>query len=677
MPILRPHDTRAPPLLLLGFEVVPGNIMPATLGAHLLGLAWLLNRMRRKLGDQADRQKIVTLVSRAAVEAEDGEAFWRLLVRYRLPESRRYGGLALGARCTRPQAPGDRHTLPDTHAARHTRCPTHTRCPVPWGLTRNSVTIPGMPYLRIANIRVDVTEPESLLPGRVANQLGLREADVSAWRILRKSLDARSRYDLTFVYTILVELPEGDLIPRLLARQPADVQLYAPPRFEDPEPGGRPLDQRPVVIGSGPAGLLAAYFLAWKGYRPLIIERGQPVKLRVPAIRAFEAGGDHDAENNYLFGEGGAGTFSDGKLTCRLSGPDVTWVLERLVECGGKPALIYEHRPHLGSNRLPLIVRNLRRKIEALGGEYWFGCRLEGLDVAAGGLRGLHTSRGYLAATRAILGIGHSARDTYAMLLAAGIPLQPKAFQLGLRIEQPQEQINRHKYGRPEYLELLGAADYTLTAHGQRDVYSFCMCAGGVTIPSVSEPECLATNGMSNSRHDTPFANSGIMVTLEPHEFGGTHALAGVDLQRRFEQLAFALAGRNYRAPIQTAADFLAGRTPPPGQRLDSSYQRGTTALNLDQVLPPLVSAAIRAGLPVMDRKWRGDFLRNANLLGPEMRGSSPVRIERDASTRQSPGCPGLYPVGEGAGFAGGIISAAVDGLLSAKQIVRQFAPNG
>jgi hypothetical protein len=534
-----------------------------------------------------------------------------------------------------------------------------------------------MPYLRIANVRVDVTEPEDQLPRRVAKLLGLSDVDVARWQILRKSLDARSRRRLRFVYTILVEHPEAESILRRLANKPVEVESFVPPQFEDPEPGHNPLEQRPVVIGSGPAGLLAGYFLAVKGYRPLIIERGPPVKQRVTAIRVFEAGGEHDPEDNYLFGEGGAGTFSDGKLTCRMSGPDVNWVLERIVDCGGKPSLVYEQRPHLGSNRLPLIVRNFRRRIESLGGEYRFVCRLEGLDVLDGRLRGLHTSGGYLAATQAVLGIGHSARDTYGMLLDSGIPLRQKAFQLGLRIEQPQEQINRHKYGRPEYLALLGAADYTLTAHGGRDVYSFCMCAGGITIPSVSEPGCFATNGMSTSRHNTPFANSGIMVTLEPHEFGSEHVLAGVELQRRFERIAFELGGRNYLAPIQTAADFLAGRTPPKGQRLESSYRRGTTALNLNDVLPPIVSAAIRSGLPVMDHKWRGDFLANANLLGPEMRGSSPVRIERDTVSRQSPACAGLYPVGEGAGFAGGIISAAVDGLLSAKEIMRQFAPCG
>lgn len=533
-----------------------------------------------------------------------------------------------------------------------------------------------MPSIRIANLTTDVFEPETELPRRLARSLCVSEADVSRWRILRKSLDARSRRDLKFVYTLLVELPDNEQTISLLATKLPNVELFAPPVFEDVVPGSMPLEQRPVVIGSGPAGLLAGYFLALKGYRPLIIERGQAVKERVPAIRLFDSGGPHDPENNYLFGEGGAGTFSDGKLTCRLSGPDVDWVLARFVECGGKPSLVYEQRPHLGSNRLPMIVRNLRRKIEEFGGEYRFGCRLEGLDILDGRLRGLHTSSGYLATTQAILGIGHSARDTYRMLLDAGIPMTQKAFQLGLRIEQPQEQINRHKYGRPEYLDVLGAADYTLTARGERDVYSFCMCAGGIAIPSISEANCFATNGMSNSRHDTPFANSGIMVTLEPHEFGGDHPLAGVELQRRFESAAFELAGRNYFCPIQTAADFLAGRTPSSDQLFESSYSRGLVPLSLDNVLPPSVLSAIRSGLPLMDQKWRGDFLRDANLIGPEMRGSSPVRIDRDIPTRQSLGCHGLYPVGEGAGFAGGIISAAVDGLLSAKQIARVFAPS-
>jgi uncharacterized FAD-dependent dehydrogenase len=289
-------------------------------------------------------------------------------------------------------------------------------------------------------------------------------------------------------------------------------------------------------------------------------------------------------------------------------------------------------------------------------------------------LRGLQTSSGYIAAETCILAMGHSARDTYAMLHRAGVPLEPKAFQLGLRIEQPQATVNHHKYAHERYLDLLGAADYTLVAHGERDLFTFCMCAGGWIIPSVSEPEMFCTNGMSNSRHDTPWANSGLVVTLAPDEFGSDHPLAGVEVQRKYEAAAFALAGRNYYTPIQRANDFLAERAPAPRERIACSYQRGATPLDLRHVLPPAVGAAIRAGLPIMDRKWRGDFLQDAVLVGPEMRGSSPVRIVRDGETFESPAMAGLYPVGEGAGFAGGIISAAVDGLRAAKKVVGKFA---
>ena len=357
-----------------------------------------------------------------------------------------------------------------------------------------------------------------------------------------------------------------------------------------------------------------------------------------------------------------------------MSGPDVDWVLESFVECGGRESIRYEHRPHLGSNKLPLLCRNFRRRIEALGGEYRFGCCVESINLRDGRLLGLHTSGGYLSATHVVLGIGHSARDTYAMLHDLGVPMRSKAFQLGLRIEQPQEQVNRWKYGRAEYLELLGAADYALTARGERDVYSFCMCAGGVVIPSISEPEMFCSNGMSRSRHDTPFANSGIMVTLQPDEFGSDHPLAGVELQRKYESAAFRIGGGDYLAPITSAQEFLADRGPAPSAHYVSSYERGVTPGNLNDVLPPVVLAAIRRGLPVMDRKWRGEFLRNATLVGPEMRGSSPVRIDRDDATRQTPGFDGLYPVGEGAGYAGGIVSAAVDGLRTAREIVRRYA---
>jgi uncharacterized FAD-dependent dehydrogenase len=532
--------------------------------------------------------------------------------------------------------------------------------------------------LRVSNVRLPVEEPESALIEAVARRLGVKPDEVTHWRILRKSLDARSRTGLRFVYSAVVQLPEENR--RFAGRafdgaRADDIQWFAPARFQEPEPGNEPLLERPIVVGSGPAGLLAGYYLALRGYAPLILERGQPVKERVPAVRAFDRGSELDQENNYLFGEGGAGCFSDGKLTCRLSGPDVDWVLQGLIECGGRPSIVYEYRPHLGSNRLPMICRNFRRKIESLGGEYRFGCRLENLEITDGRVRGVQTSSGRFASPAVILAIGHSARDTYRMLFDAGVPLSAKAFQLGLRIEHPQEQVNRQKYGRREYVDMLGAADYSLVAHGSRDVFTFCMCAGGTVIPSVSEPAMFCTNGMSNSRHDTPFANSGIVTTLSPEEFGSTHPLAGMEVQRHFESAAFRLAGGDYRCPIQPAKDFIAGRAPDSKTRLPSSYQRGVRPAILDAVVPPAVAEAIRVGLPIMDRKWHGNFLQEAILVGPEMRGSSPIRLDRDPRTRESPGIAGLYPVGEGAGYAGGIVSAAVDGLISAKALVERFAP--
>lgn len=528
--------------------------------------------------------------------------------------------------------------------------------------------------IRFTNIRLPVDEPESSLPDVILRRLKLKEDDLRSWRILRKSLDARKRDKLQFVYTAYADVPGIDA-EEFERHRDQHTELFSPISFDDTEPGHEPLAERPVVVGSGPAGLLAGYYLAVKGYRPIILERGYPVKERVPAIRDFDRGGEFQNENNYLFGEGGAGCFSDGKLTCRLTGPDVDWVLDAFTKCGGRESILYEHRPHLGSNKLPMICRNFRRKIDALGGEYQFGCKVEKLDVQNEHIVGLHTSSGYIKTNVVILGIGHSARDTYEMLHELGVPMQQKAFQLGLRIEQPQEQVNRHKYGKPKYLDLLGAADYTMVAKGNRDLYTFCMCAGGYVMPSVSEPGRFCTNGMSNSRHDSPFANSGLMVTLDPSEFGSSHPLAGMELQRRFETVAYEIGDRNYLAPIQWANDFLAKKPTSAGEQLPTSYQRGVKPADLSQVLPAVVLNGIRDGLPIMDKKWKGEFLKNATIAGPEMRGSAPVRMDRDRDTRESPGFSGLYPVGEGAGYAGGIITAAVDGLRSAKAVVSRFAP--
>jgi uncharacterized FAD-dependent dehydrogenase len=530
--------------------------------------------------------------------------------------------------------------------------------------------------IRVADLRLSVEEPEAALPGRLADALGLATDTVRQWRILRKSLDARDKDALQYVYTAEVRLPEAEagIVSRIRAagRGGVRVDLYEEPPFVMPPPGSRPLTERPVVVGSGPGGLAAGYFLALYGYRPLVLERGRAVRERIHDVRSFDAGGPFDPESNYLFGEGGAGTFSDGKLTCRSTGPDVRRILELFAEHKGKPSVVYDARPHLGSNRLPAVVKALRRHIEALGGEVRFGCRVEDLDLADGRLRGLATSSGYVPAAVAVLAVGHSARDTYAMLVRRGVPMVQKPFQMGVRIEHPQETVNRVQYGSHRLEEKLGSADFTLVAHGRHDLFTFCMCAGGHIIPSVSETGYFCTNGMSLSRRDSAFANSGLVVTVPVEEFGGSDVLAGVRLQQRYERRAFELGRGEYRCPAQAAEDFLHARQTR-GLR-PCSYPRGLVSADLAEVVPPFLRDALHHGLPIMDRRWRGRFLPEAVLVGPESRGSAPVRILRDDASRETPGIEGLYPVGEGAGYAGGIVSAAVDGLRTAKAIVAKYA---
>jgi uncharacterized FAD-dependent dehydrogenase len=530
--------------------------------------------------------------------------------------------------------------------------------------------------IRISNLRLALEEPEAALPGHLARVLALPADGIPQWRILRKSLDARVKDALRFVYaTEVIGLDDEARVVELARRQHPELRVepFVEPPFTMPVPGCKPLEHRPIVVGSGPAGLVAAYFLAERGYRPLVLERGRDVRQRIRDVHAFDAGGVLDPESNYLFGEGGAGTFSDGKLTCRGSGPDVRRVLELFAECKGKPSILYDYRPHLGSNRLPAVVKAIRRRVEAMGGEVRFSCRVEDLDVQDGRLRGVVTSSGYLAADVVMLAIGHSARDTYTMLHARGVPMVHKPFQMGVRIEQLQDIVNRVQYGPTRSEEKLGAADYALIAHGPHDLFTFCMCAGGNIIPSVSEPGFLCTNGMSLSKRDSPFANSGLVVTIPPEHFGGSDVLAGVRLQQHFESKAFALSRDDYACPIQGARDYLQRRKTtslPP-----CSYPRGLVLAELADLVPSIVREALDHGLPILDKRWRGRFLEQATLVAPEARGSSPLRIVRDHVSRASPAVEGLYPVGEGAGYAGGIVSAAVDGLLSAKAIVARYAP--
>lgn len=529
--------------------------------------------------------------------------------------------------------------------------------------------------LKVSNLRLGVDTDERELPQQLAHALGILESDLLHWRILRKSLDARDPDDLSFVYATEVSLAnESNLFNRERSRSGLQIAAYEPDVFEFPVPGQSPLPHRPIVIGSGPAGIAAAYFLAEHGYRPLVLERGAPVSERIRDVRAFDEGGQHNPESNYLFGEGGAGTFSDGKLTCRMTGPDVQRVLRFYAEHKGKPSILYDHRPHLGSNRLPAVVKAQRQRIESLGGEVRFHCCVTDLDINKGRIRGVTTTSGYLPASVVILAIGHSARDTYEMLHQRGVPMLQKPFQMGVRIEHPQQNTNRQCYGTRRLEEKLGSASYSVIQKTRTglDLFSFCMCAGGYVMPSVSEPGAFCTNGMSLSKRDSPYANSGLVVTLDTEHFGSPHPLAGMYLQRHYEKQAFDLSQGRYACPIQWAKDFLHSKKSE--GKLPSSYPRETISTQLEGVIPPVIAKILREALPAVDRRWQGRFLKEATLVGPESRGSAPVRIPRDQFNRQATGIHGLYPVGEGAGYAGGIISAAVDGLRTAKAIVADYA---
>ena len=531
--------------------------------------------------------------------------------------------------------------------------------------------------IRVSNLRLSVDEPEERLLQNLGRVLGLPPKDLQQWRILRKSLDLRDKRDIQFVYTLETVLPqdEAEVVHRAGQRGLGQVDLYEETPFLFPAPGNTSLEHRPVVIGSGPAGLVAAYFLAEQGYRPIVLERGTPVNERIRDVKTFDEGGVFQPESNYLFGEGGAGTFSDGKLTCRGSGPDLHRVLQLFADSKGKPSILYEHRPHLGSNRLPAVVKAIRQKIENLGGEVRFHCKVEDLVLNDGALTGVVTSSGTILTSVAILATGHSARDVYEMLMRRKVPMEQKPFQMGVRVEHPQELVNRVQYGGQPYENKLGNADYSLVARGHTDVFTFCMCAGGYIIPSVSEEGYFCTNGMSLSKRDSPYANSGLVVTIPPSEFEGEDILAGVRLQARFEKKAFELGRGEYRCPTQSARDFLAAKVSPTPPKV--SYPREVVSVDLREVLPAFAIAALEQGLPGMDRIWRGRFLPQAALVGPEARGSSPIRVLREEESRESPGVKGLYPVGEGAGYAGGIVSAAVDGLRTARAIVAKYARIG
>ena len=503
------------------------------------------------------------------------------------------------------------------------------------------------------------------LPYEAARLLKVNNSKIRKLAIVRRSVDARKKPDVKIVYTVDVAVDGSE---QKILRQSgckrasiAKTEYYKPPKAIDSL-------ERPVVVGFGPAGMFAALVLAMAGLRPIVLERGEDAQSRHEKVEHFFSTGELDTKSNVQFGEGGAGTFSDGKLNTGVNNPRIGWVLEQFVKAGAGEDILFDAKPHVGTDVLLTVVQNIRRRIISLGGEVRFCSQVVGLETEDGRLTGLHIHSGETVSCKyAVLAIGHSARDTFEMLKDQGLPMEQKPFAMGVRIEHKQTVVDRAQYGKVD--PVLPPADYKLVKHLADDtVYTFCMCPGGYVVAAASEEGRVVTNGMSYADRAGDNANAALLVTVNPADLPSDDPLAGMYWQREIEEAAFRVGGGTYRAPAQLVGDFLAGRPSKQAGSVQPTYRPGVTWCDLHTVLPQKITMALAEAIPQLDQNLKGFADPDAVLTAPETRSSSPVRILRD-ETRQS-ALRGLYPTGEGAGYAGGIMSAALDGIQTAEAII-------
>ncbi|SHJ76122.1 hypothetical protein SAMN02745163_02533 [Clostridium cavendishii DSM 21758] len=528
--------------------------------------------------------------------------------------------------------------------------------------------------IRINNITLDIDDELELINKKIAKKLKMPEVEIGKIKIVKESIDARRKNQIKFNYCVDIEhKEESKLVAKLNDK---DVKIETTKYNEEFQFGNKKLKHRPVVIGMGPAGLFAALLLAKKGYKPLVFERGEAVDERTKTVENFWKTGKLNTESNVQFGEGGAGSFSDGKLTTRIKDTRCDFVLEEFVKAGAPEEIIYKAKPHVGTDILKGVVKNIREEIKKYGGEVHFNSKLETVIKRDGKIIGAIINGNEIPCEALILAIGHSSRDTYESILNSGIHMIPKPFAIGVRIEHPQSLIDFNQYGNYSNHPKLKAAEYRLTYQSkalERAVYSFCMCPGGVVVGASSEEERLCVNGMSYHARDKENANSALVVTVGPNDFEGSSPLSGMEFQRHYESLAYKLGGENYTAPVQLVGDFLNDKNSTKLGKVNPSIVPAYEFRELKNCLPHYVIETLKEGLVDFNKKIKGFSDDHAVMTGIESRTSAPVRIERNEKL-ESISLSGVYPAGEGAGFAGGIISAAVDGLKVAESIMKEYA---